>query len=36
MTDHSHHTDPDGVAELLRGFQNGKAPGHENLHEIGL
>ena len=30
MTDHGHHTDPDGVAKLLCGLQNGKAPGLDN------
>ena len=31
MTDYGHHTDPDGVAKLLRGLQNGKVPGPDNL-----
>ena len=30
MTDYGHHTDPDKVAKLLRGLQNGKVPGPDN------
>ena len=36
MTDYGHHTDPDEVAKLLRGLQNGKAPGPDYLGETDL
>ena len=36
MTDHGHHTDPDGVAKLLRYLQNGKAPGPDKLRKTHL
>ena len=36
MTDYGHHTDPDGVAKLLRGLQNGKAPGPDNIGKNDL
>ena len=36
MTDYGHRTDPDVVAKLLRGRQNGKAPGPDNLGKNDL
>ena len=36
MTDYGHHTNPDGVAKLLRSLQNGKAPGPDNLGKTDL
>ena len=36
MTDYGHYTDPDGVAKLLRGLQNGKAPGPDNIGKNDL
>ena len=36
MTDYGPHTDPDGVAKLLCGLQNRKAPGPDNLGKTDL